>query len=392
MLGHDDGHGQRGKPDVLEFGRDRQASRWRASRVPLALLVIVTALVVIVQAAWHHPRPRPTTPQQPATAPPPPPVRVISVGHRLLGVRGGWELFARGPDDLLRIQLSQGRVIRTYVPALETGSRAVAFLIAAHKALIRPADLVPGYVVPDGGQARPLAGLLARSGPLLPGPAGSRAAWILVIAPPALPMLSQVTLTGHRSGARILFPPTDSLLPATAVADGRGNALVLTETFTAYDVGPGGSRKVPGTVVAVGQASWLTVICRPSPGGCHYQVIDSADGARRPLPGMVRSSPFSSNWPPAGVIAPDGTVAAVPEAGQGGSTTVHLVSLSTGSSTDLGVRTDGTGYQTMAWSPDSRWLFVATASGKLVAVDARSGRARSLGVKLPAIDQVAIRP
>jgi hypothetical protein len=32
------------------------------------------------------------------------------------------------------------------------------------------------------------------------------------------------------------------------------------------------------------------------------------------------------------------------------------------------------------------------AGGKLVAVDARTGRVESLGVSLPAVDQVAIRP
>ncbi len=45
----------------------------------------------------------------------------------------------------------------------------------------------------------------------------------------------------------------------------------------------------------------------------------------------------------------------------------------------------------MAWSPDSRWLFVAAADGKLLAVNARTGQAKSLGVTLPAVSQVAIR-
>ena len=46
----------------------------------------------------------------------------------------------------------------------------------------------------------------------------------------------------------------------------------------------------------------------------------------------------------------------------------------------------------MAWSPDGRWLFVAASGSKLVAVDPRTSRAESLGVSLPAVDQVAIRP
>ena len=49
-------------------------------------------------------------------------MHVMIVGHSLLGVTAGWELFARGPDDLLRIQLAQGQI--TQMAA--TGGRLVA--------------------------------------------------------------------------------------------------------------------------------------------------------------------------------------------------------------------------------------------------------------------------
>jgi hypothetical protein len=392
MLGHDGGSGQRKQPDVLEFGRDRKPGHWRASRLLLAALVIVTGLVVYVRAAGHHSGAAQPTPALP-TAPAPPPVRVISAGHRLLGVRAGWQLFARGPDDLLRIQLSQGRVTWTYVPPIQTGNPAVAFVLTAHEALIRPADQVPGYVVPDGRQARLLTGLLARGGPLLPGPPGTATAWILVTRPPAIPSLSLITLSTDRRSARIPLPPDGPLLSGTAVADGRGDALLITTTSSAvHDVGPGWDRLVQGMVIAVGQASWLTVTCKGHPDRCHYQVISSIDGSRRRLPGTVRNGPYFFLWPPAGVISPDGDMAAVPLTGASGATTVHLVSLRTGVSTDLGVRVREGYLQSMAWSPDGRWLFVASASGKLVAINARSGQARSLGLKLPGVEQVAIRP
>jgi hypothetical protein len=45
----------------------------------------------------------------------------------------------------------------------------------------------------------------------------------------------------------------------------------------------------------------------------------------------------------------------------------------------------------MVWSPDSRWLFVAAASGRLIAIDASTGRAEGLGVAVGPVDQVAIR-
>ena len=155
-------------------------------RALLACLVVAAVITVAVRGVSHQPRP---------AAKPPPPMRVTVVGHRLLGVTGGWELFARGPDDLLRIQLAQGRITWTYVPPLETASPEVAFVVGAHEAVIRPSDFVPGYVVPDGGQARPLTGVLADGGPLVPGPAGSQAAWIAEGSPTS-PELSLITLTG----------------------------------------------------------------------------------------------------------------------------------------------------------------------------------------------------
>jgi len=91
--------------------------------------------------------------------------------------------------------------------------------------VIRPSDLVPGYVVPDGGQARPLTGLLADGGPLVPGPVGSQVAWV-TSGPPTAPALSLITLAGHRSGPSIHFQPGGPQVPSTAVSDGRGDVLV----------------------------------------------------------------------------------------------------------------------------------------------------------------------
>lgn len=388
MLGHGDRSGQDGRAEVLEFGRDRRAGRWRASRVLLVCLVIVTGFVVAVRSAGHQAASRT------GAVPGPLPVRVISAGKRLLGVQAGWQLFARGPDDLLRIELARGRVTWTYVPPLETASPAVAFVVGAHEAVIRPFDLVPGYVVPDGGQARLLTGPLAGGGPLVPGPPGTQTVWAWATAgPPASPGLSLVTLSGHWAGPRIRFPPGGPQLPATAVPDGRGDALVASGSSTVYDAGPGWDRAVPGTIIAVGPASWLTVACGALDSQCRYQVIDTADGARRLLPGAAFYDPYFVGWPPAGVIAPDGSTAAVPEYGLGGATTVHLMSLRTGITKDLSVPigVPSSTRESMAWSPDSRWLFVATTSGKLVAVNARSDQAQPLAVALPPVDQVAIR-
>jgi hypothetical protein len=334
-----------------------------------------------------------------------PAVRVIATGRRLLGVTSGWELLARGPDELLRIQLAQGRITWTYVPPLETSSPAVAFMATAHETIIRPADFVPGYVVPDDRKARLLAGPLASGGPLVPGVQSTDTAWVTTETQ-ITRKLSLVTLTGRRLGPTIRFPARGPQLPATAVSDGRGDVLVASSGFTSYDTGPNWDRPVPGTIIAVGPASWLTVICADRSQHCHNELVDSADGTRRALPGASKAEPFFFTWPPAGVIAPDGRTAAVVGrvvVGRSGGpmNAVRLIDLRTGATRDLRVRLGGPssfplgsaiGEDSMVWSPDSRWLFVATANGRLVAVNPGSGRVESLGIKLPRVEQVAIRP
>jgi hypothetical protein len=358
--------------------------------------VAATVVTVAVRAAGH-----PAGLGALARAPAPPP-HVTMVGHRLLGVTVGWDLFARGPEDLLRIEFARGRITQTYVPSLETPSPDVAFVIGAHEAVIRPSGPGAGYVVPDDGQARPLTGSLADGGPMVPGPVGSQAAWI-TSGSPTSPALSLVILTEHRSVSTIQLQPGGPQVPATAVSDGRGDVLVTDGSFGVYDTGPGWDRPVPGTVVAVGPAIWLVDVCNAQYSHCRYDVVDAATGSLRAVPGPAATdAPYYFSWPPTGVISPDGNTAAVAENGRDGRLTVHLIDLHTGAARDLNVPLGGPGSglafsgdtneQSMAWSPDGRWLFVAAYGGKLVAVDPRDGRAENLGVRLPAVNQVAIRP
>jgi hypothetical protein len=384
----------------VEFGGGRSAGRrslprW-VLRVLLACLVLATVAIVALRTVGHQAKPA-------ATAPPPPPIRVTTVGHRLLGVTGGWELFARGPNELLRIQLAQGRITRTYVPPLETASPDVAFVVGAHEAVIRPSDLVPGYVVRDGGQAQQLTGLLGDGGPLVPGPSGSQAAWV-TSGPATSPQLSLVALTGHRTSASIRFQPDGAQVPATAISDGRGDVLVTdSNDFAVYDTGPGWDRPVPGTLIAIGPTEWLVDACDPLYLHCRDEVVNTSSGSLRAISGGVPAPPYYFGWPPTGVISPDGSTAAVAEAGRNEQLTVHLVNLRTGVTKDLKVPIGTAGgddlevggnanENAMVWSPDGRWLFVAATGGKLVVVDTRTGRIEGLGVRLPAVDQVAIRP
>jgi hypothetical protein len=388
-----------GQGDVLQFGRDRPAGRRRRARGLLGCVILAVALLLVIRTVDRQ---APASSRRSAAgievASRQPPVRVILVGHRLLGLRASWQLFARGADYLLRIQLAQGRITWTYVPPLETASPAVAFVVGAHETIIQPADIVPGFVVPDGGQARPLTGPLSVGGPVVPGPvvpgpAGSQTVWVTT-GPATLPRLSLVTLSGHRVGPNITVPPGAPQIISTAVSDGRGDVLLTTSDYADYDAGPGWVRAEPGTIIAVGPASWLTEVCGAAYPHCRYEVINAFNGHRRTLPEAATQSPYYFTWPPAGVIAPDGSTAAVAENGSGGATTVHLINLRTGVTRDLGFRLAESGISaqgTMAWSPDGRWLFVATAAGQIVVIDPRTGRAESLGVGLPDVSQVAIR-
>jgi len=117
--------------------------------------------------------------------------------------------------------------------------------------------------------------------------------------------------------------------------------------------------------------------------------VDPATGAQHTLPGP--SAEFVSGET-RGVIAPDGSAAAI-LAVSGDRVTLHLLNLVSGSDQQIPVSLDpeSAADQTLAWSPDSRWLFVVTAQGKLAAVDARTGHVEGLGVSLPRLSLIAVR-
>ncbi len=170
--------------------------------------------------------------------------------------------------------------------------------------------------------------------------------------------------------------------------NGRGDVL-LSGVGEIYDVWPGGSRRIGGMLAAVGPTGWLTVTCN-RPHRCADVVINPPTGAQRQLGGPPVAS-VSAAAP--GVIAPDGATAALFRVTAGGQVTLHLVSLASGADQQIAVPLgpDSVDAGTLAWSPDSRWLFVITAHGGLAAVNAGTGRVEGLGVRLPWLSQIAIR-
>jgi hypothetical protein len=291
-------------------------------------------------------------------------------------VRADWELFGYGPNQVVRIQLARGRVTRTAVPPLQS-TGPTSFIVTSGQVIVRPLDRVPGYSVAGGHPARLLTGALAGGGDVVPGPTGT----VWVHASFDSPSLRLTGLDGTKAGASLRLPNRGSWV---VTSDGQGYALATSAGGgTTYDLRPGGVRRVPGSPAAVGPAGALTVACRHR--RCSDLVVDPWTGARRRLPGRAVTPPG-----PPGVIAPDGSAAAIIEY-HGDRAALHLIDLASGADRRLSVALDKwAGQGTLAWSPDCRWLFVAAAHGRIVAVNPRTGHAEGLGIALPFVRQVAV--
>jgi hypothetical protein len=322
------------------------------------------------------------------------PVAVKSLHHPLLGEHTDWELFAVGggwepgavSGVVVRVQLAAGVVSRTTTPPLASNGFA-AVIAGPHQMIIRPEDYVPGYLVPDGGAARPLPAALGQGSMTFPGPRPGQV-WVTVSADSGVDgysVLRLVTMNGTRVGQSTLRLPADGFL---SVPDGQGYALAQ-EGDAVYDVRPAGARRVAtGTLAAAGPSAWLVSRCQ-SATRCVNVVIDPATGARRTLPGSA-DYPVPS-WPP-GLISPDGRLAALPSYGRDHSAAVRFVDLRTGAEHSVvAAALGGQGWPGLAWSPDSRWLFWVTTDGAVKAMDPRTGQVSGLGVALPPVTFLAVR-
>jgi hypothetical protein len=387
-----------GGSDEVRFGPSRKrqvrvtawlcrplAGRLALGIVALAALAVAAFVVMTARHPGQH-RPGVTGPAAVAGRPRARPwwvaagqVVATGTGHRLLGVRGGWELFGTGPGVLIRIQWAAGRVTRTAIPALQS-TGPVFFVVGPHQAIIRPLDVVPGYLVPDDQPARALPTALGTAGQAFPGPRPGQV-WVQS-GFGAETVMSLVTASGARIGPSIRLPAD---VGYGAVPDGRGY-LAVDRNGAAYDAGPGGFRRVAaGTLAAAGPSAWLVVQC-PSARHCAGVVVNPATGTRRVLPGQAAQP----GWPP-GITSPDGQYAAVLGYGPDQPAILHLINLSTGSDRRVAFAPAPQGSPGLAWSPDSRWLFAATQDGALAAIDPRTGQVRGLGVPLPPVTYLAVR-
>jgi len=339
--------------------------------VPLAVVLVAVGLG---HAGPTEPvrAPAPTTlPPSPAASAPP--VAVVTLGHSLLGVTAGWELFARGADTVVRIELARGRITQTAVPPLLSGA-PVSFVVSADRAMVRSLDQVAGYVVPDRGPVRPLPAALGGGGLAFPGPADT----VWVQAGSAM-VLRQVA----DGRARALVPVPEAT--AEVAGDGAGG-LVVRATGGVYAATPAGLRRITtGALLAVGPDRWVTLECDATH-RCRPYVVDRATGARRAVPAALAADV------PRGVVAPDGRTAAMFRLRRDGTPVPYLLDLVSGASRALGVSVDQPGEDCVVWSPDSRWLFTTASTGMITAVDPATAVATEVGVALTTPTQLALRP
>lgn len=313
----------------------------------------------------------------------------IQTGQPILGISAGYELFARSPESVARIQFAQGRVTVTPTPPIRSGAGAF-FLVGTHAVMARAWDRVPGFLLPDDGPATDLPGALSGGGSTLPGPEPGQV-WVREKADGAGSGADTLLrLVGFDGTATTSFPMSGSPL----APDGNGYVLVRGADCL-YDVHPDGRTCIASgkalDLVAVGPTGWVLHPCADD-ARCTDVYIERATGTRHQL--SVRIDP--QQW---GVISPDGSYAAILEPGAEDTDagTLHLIDLSTGTGRTVTVAPNAAmrlpSYgSALAWSPDGQWLFVA--AGPLLAVDPATGHSRTLTdvPGTPDFLQVGIRP
>jgi hypothetical protein len=297
----------------------------------------------------------------------------------LLGTTAGWELFGRGDGVLMRIQPAAGRITRTPIPSL--GSNGPVYLVAgSDQVVIRSLDEVPGYLVPDGKPARQLSSSLVQEGPVFPGPAPNQM-WLARADNNEKTVMGLAALDGTKLAGSIPVPPESSEFDAAA--DGVGY-LLFSGIGGVYDSQPDGLHRITtGALLAVGPTGWLVTECDEQH-RCLPVLVGRVDGSRR----VVNEG--SVTHAGRGVISPDGRTAAMITA-DGNDPGVYLLDLATGKRRNLGILV-GNPDDGFAFSPDGKWLFVVNTGGTLVVVNVRTGATGSVGVPLPALNQVVVRP
>lgn len=366
------------------------------------VLTVAGLAVVGGGAAWLRsrdaspPSATPTPPPSPAPSTARPSPALLPAGQVAVTQLPGPILPGPAPDlfgfddtAVVRVELATGRVTRTSLPALS--DVGLSFVPVRGGALVHRQDGGPTYLIRDGRRPQPAPAELGGTGPMLPGPDLDHV-WLAVDATPAS-QLRLVGIDGRATGISIGLPPYVGYQP---FPDGAGYALVYGISGTYWARPEGVVRVTTGTVIAGGRTGWLVIDCDEQ-ARCSAVLVDRA-GRRRTVPGVLDADiPVSDTAFPYGAIDPGGRTVALYIGDATRALRLVLVDLATGARrrTDLTL-VQGAVSQSMAWSPDGRWLFAVDSSARLVGVDAATGTVRllvpdALVPALPVIQSLAVR-
>jgi len=320
-------------------------------------------------------------PSAPATAP-----RVVEIGHRVLGATSNWQLVLYGDGALIRIEMAAGLLHRTPTPQVLSGG-GVSFVVGSTTAVLRPFDAVDGYVVRDGQPARVLRGVLSDGGAgIYPGPTTDRV-WVQpstdgtsTPAPRLFDLRTQQTVGTGPAAPAGLGQPFMSDQAGYLLYGGVGGV---------YDVRPEGVHRVTtGAIVAAGAHSLLAQECDDR-FTCALVLVDQRSGARRQIGASATALGFLT-----GSISPDARWASYAVISGAGQPQAHIVDLSTGADTALPLALSDNAFGSLpfVWDPDHDNLIVLDSSQSVRVVDPVTHRVSSLGVNLPPIDELGLRP
>jgi hypothetical protein len=312
--------------------------------------------------------------------------RVVEIGHRVLGATSNWQLVLYGDGTLIRIEMAAGLLHRTPTPQVLSGG-GVNFVVGSSTAVLRPFDAVDGYVVRDGQPARVLRGLLADGGAgIFAGPTADHV-WVQPSTdgantppPRLLDLRTQQTIGTGPAAPPGLGQPFMSDQAGYLLYGGVGGV---------YDVRPEGVHRVTTGAIAAAGAHFLLAQECDEQFRCVMVLIDQRTGARRQLASSQTSLGFL-----AGSISPDARYAAYATISGAGQPQAHLIDLTSGADTALGLMLSENAFGSMpfVWDPDNDNLITLDNGQALRVIDPVTHRVSSLGIDLPPIDELGMRP
>lgn len=293
-----------------------------------------------------------------------------------LDVSSGWELVASGPHAITRVRLADGRMTRTPLPEPSPDAGQPTMVAGSGETLLTHEYDDNGYLVPNGKPARKLPAKLADSDALFPAPDGN--VWAFSASSYRI---TQRHADGTAAGKTISLG--QSKRPVGT--DGRGNLVIEEDDGSSYLTRSDGLKRITtGELVATGPTRFLTREC-DAHGACAYIRTDREDDSRKTL-----RKEIDEDAAPTGTIAPDGETTAVPDPRVPG---VGLIDLSSGKVDKIELDPNENDLPTgeMSWSPDSRWLFTASGSGGVSAIDTKTQKVHRLDVGLSDVERLTVR-